>query len=154
MNQTQNYQLSQWESTDRILMSDFNSDNAKLDAALKSHDAALAALEAGLTGKGNCQLWTTTYTGNGRYGTSSRRSVTFPKQPLFVIITAAAGQIAFWGFGQPMMTCIMTLNDPCSWLNAAWSGTTLSWYSDDSAFEQLNQSATTYTVLALLQNGD
>ena len=35
LNQTANYQLSQWESTDRILMADFNSDNAKIDAALK-----------------------------------------------------------------------------------------------------------------------
>ena len=42
MNQTANYQLSQWEATDRILMSDFNSDNAKIDAALKDHDTALA----------------------------------------------------------------------------------------------------------------
>lgn len=34
MRQTDNCQLNQWESTDRILMEDFNSDNAKLDAAL------------------------------------------------------------------------------------------------------------------------
>ena len=34
LNQTTNYQLSQWEATDRILMSDFNADNAKIDAAL------------------------------------------------------------------------------------------------------------------------
>ena len=40
---TTNYQLSQWETTDRILMADFNSDNAKLDAALAAHDAALAS---------------------------------------------------------------------------------------------------------------
>ena len=39
---TTNYQLSQWETTDRILMEDFNSDNAKIDAALAAHDAALA----------------------------------------------------------------------------------------------------------------
>ena len=40
---TTNYQLSQWETTDRILMEDFNSDNAKIDAALAAHDAALAS---------------------------------------------------------------------------------------------------------------
>ena len=43
MNHTTNYQLSQWETTDRILMSDFNADNAKIDAALAAHDAALAS---------------------------------------------------------------------------------------------------------------
>ena len=36
MKKTTNYQLNQWEKTDRILMDDFNADNAKLDAALLS----------------------------------------------------------------------------------------------------------------------
>ena len=36
MNQTANYQLSQWDPTDRILMEDFNSDNSKIDAVLKA----------------------------------------------------------------------------------------------------------------------
>ena len=46
LNHTQNYQLSQWESTDRILMQNFNSDNAKLDAALKAQSDAIAAKAA------------------------------------------------------------------------------------------------------------
>ena len=36
MKKTTNYQLNQWAKTDRILMDDFNADNAKLDAALLS----------------------------------------------------------------------------------------------------------------------
>ncbi len=36
MKQTQNYHLSQWDKTDRIEMEDFNSDNEKTDAALKT----------------------------------------------------------------------------------------------------------------------
>ena len=36
MEQTSNYQLSQWNKTDRILMENFNADNAKIDAALTS----------------------------------------------------------------------------------------------------------------------
>ena len=51
MIQTANYQLSQWESTDRILMSDFNSDNSKIDAALKANADAIAALETQLDAK-------------------------------------------------------------------------------------------------------
>ena len=35
-NQTTNYQLNQWEPTDAVQRVDFNADNAKLDAALKS----------------------------------------------------------------------------------------------------------------------
>ena len=51
MNQTTNYQLSQWEATDRILMSDFNSDNAKIDGALKVQADAIAELETSVAAK-------------------------------------------------------------------------------------------------------
>ena len=44
MNYTGNYQLNQWEKTDRVLMDDFNADNAKLDAALKANADAVTAL--------------------------------------------------------------------------------------------------------------
>ena len=33
-NHTTNYQLNQWEKSDRILMADFNADNQKIDAAI------------------------------------------------------------------------------------------------------------------------
>ena len=63
MNQTANYQLSQWEASDRILMSDFNDDNAKLDAAIKANvdaitaeAAARAASVTALTEKAGMQL--------------------------------------------------------------------------------------------------
>ena len=35
MNKTANFQLTQWEKTDRIMMEDFNRDNAAIDAALR-----------------------------------------------------------------------------------------------------------------------
>ena len=41
-NHTTNYQLCQWEATDKVLRTDFNADNQKIDAALK------AAVPAGL----------------------------------------------------------------------------------------------------------
>lgn len=41
MNKTEKYQLNQWELTDRIQMEDFNSDNAKIDAALAEQAAVL-----------------------------------------------------------------------------------------------------------------
>ena len=43
MQQPTNYQLNQWDPEDRILRTDFNTDNAKIDAALKSQATALAA---------------------------------------------------------------------------------------------------------------
>ena len=35
MTRTENYQLNQWEPTDKISREDFNADNAKIDAAIK-----------------------------------------------------------------------------------------------------------------------
>ena len=43
MNKTANFQLTQWEKTDRIMMEDFNRDNAAIDAALKGSADAVAA---------------------------------------------------------------------------------------------------------------
>ena len=65
MKQTANYQLNQWEKTDRIQMEDFNADNAKIDAALKAEaDARAAAATANcyvklmdITLETECQKW-------------------------------------------------------------------------------------------------
>ena len=50
MKQTQNYQLNQWEKTDRIKMEDFNSDNQKIDSQLHAamQQLAQAASQEGL----------------------------------------------------------------------------------------------------------
>ena len=59
-NHTTNYDLNQWEATDKVLRTDFNEDNAKIDAALKANADAIAAeaaaREAGdeTVAAGNC----------------------------------------------------------------------------------------------------
>ena len=50
MTKTTNYQLNQWEKSDRILMDDFNADNQKIYTALAAR---------------NCRFYTTSYTGDG-----------------------------------------------------------------------------------------
>ena len=52
MEKTPKYDLSQWEKTDRILMEDFNADNANLEAAL----TALAAGQTAETTRVNTEL--------------------------------------------------------------------------------------------------
>ena len=42
-NHTTNYDLNQWEGTDKVLRAEFNVDNAKIDAALKANADAIAA---------------------------------------------------------------------------------------------------------------
>lgn len=52
---TTNYDLNQWEASDKVLRTEFNADNAKIDAALKANADAIAAeaaaREAGVSGK-------------------------------------------------------------------------------------------------------
>ena len=62
MNKTANFQLTQWEKTDRILMEEFNSDNEKIDTALKSNADGVAALQTALASCGNCKIVYGTYT--------------------------------------------------------------------------------------------
>ena len=44
MTKTTNYQLNQWAKPDRVMMDDFNADNAKIDAALKANGGGLRQL--------------------------------------------------------------------------------------------------------------
>ena len=75
-NYTSSYQLCQWEASDKVLRTDFNGDNAKIDAALAAHDGELDALTAALAGKadssaltalaeGQLRIITGSYTGTG-----------------------------------------------------------------------------------------
>ncbi|MBS6348195.1 MAG: hypothetical protein KH443_05220 [Oscillospiraceae bacterium] len=165
-NQTTNYELNQWLSTDQVLRTDFNADNAKLDATLAAKvDASdLEALENvvdGLTAKdtalesqiaacGNCQLYITSYAGTGTYGGGNPNSVAFPKLPYLAVILSSTGQtmpvirgndraLAYLSY-QMVHTNYLT-----------WSGSTLSWYTTAGrADSQMNDTDQTYQVLALL----
>ena len=46
-NKTQHYQLNQWEAEDKVLRTEFNEDNQKIDQALqeKADQEALTALQ-------------------------------------------------------------------------------------------------------------
>ena len=148
MTYTQNYQLPQWVKSDRILMDDFNDANAKIDAALKSHDDSLAGHAAQLENFGNCIFYTTVYTGTGGKGSGNRNTLTFPHTPYFVAVFGqnegqlfllrGAGGYAFLG------------TDLNYHGTAAWSGKSVSWYHDSDTRPQLNTSGKQYRVLALL----
>lgn len=52
-NYTSNYSLNQWAASDRVLRTEFNADNAKIDAALagKASASALSSLQGTVNGK-------------------------------------------------------------------------------------------------------
>jgi len=74
MNQTTNFGLNQWNSTDRIQMEDFNADNAKIDAALKSLQVE--------------HVYTGSFVGNGVTG----RTISLPFTPKFLIVIGYYGE--------------------------------------------------------------
>ena len=50
-NYTEKYGLCQWEATDAVLRTDFNEDNQKIDAALKTQAGNISNLTAQMAGK-------------------------------------------------------------------------------------------------------
>ena len=149
MNQTTNYQLNQWDPDDKVLRTDFNADNAKIDAALASlaetaeeHTGALEAQAATLLQKGNCQAYFILRTGTG----TNSVSVTFPHKPLLVIGVSDA------------YTVILLRGGPCNCNStnghgnsypATWSGNTVTW-SGEFDYQICNAKDTQYPILAFL----
>ena len=139
-NFTENYQLSQWVKSDQVKMEDFNADNAKIDAALASHAAALA-------GKGNCQIWTTGYSGSGGYGSTNARSLSFPRQPKVVFIFGNHGLLVL---APDMNKGFVTSLNGGTDVTVSWSGNSVSWYNGNTAWAMMNASGTAYQVVALM----
>ena len=81
-NYTEHYQLHQWEPTDDFLRTDFNTDFAKIDAALgeKAGVEELAEVQA-LAGS-KCRVVIGSYTGNG----DSARVITLGFRPKVVAV--------------------------------------------------------------------
>lgn len=137
--QTGNYQLNQWGKSDRIMMEEFNSDNAKIDAALKQTADAVALC-------GNCQLATTSYVGTGSAGAANARTLTFEKAPLAVLIFGK--EIGFAAPGSDVKSVKITTVDTntTTWSN---DNKTVTWYNGDLATSMLNSKDYTYHVVIL-----
>ena len=79
---TTNYGLHQWEASDDFLRTDFNTDFAKIDAALgeKADGEDLAEVEN--LAEGKCRVVTGSYTGSG----TSARTITLGFRPKVVAV--------------------------------------------------------------------
>jgi len=143
MTHTQNYNLSQWSPEDRILRSDFNTDNAAIDTALAAHDATLANLTAV---KGNCQIEAFSYIGTGVYGTGNPTVIRFRAMPLLYFIL---GPLFLAGVGGYPSANISTVNNGAvnTTINAAWSNNILRLTADRATY-QANFKGETYNVVA------
>lgn len=145
MRETSNYKLNQWDKTDRIQMEDFNSDNEKTDAALKTLAGQLAAnreeTNAALATKGNCRIEQRTYVGTGTYGKDAPNSMTFAEKPLLMVLLSSNEYLVFYGGTGG------TMSNKGFGFYVNWSENTFSWYSD-TADHQYNYKNRTYTMIA------
>ena len=152
MNKTANFQLTQWEKTDRIMMEDFNRDNAAIDTALKGNADKAAALQTALASCGNCQIGISTYTGTGTRGEEYPTVITFPKMPTVFFVRGRGTFFAAQG-GASEGSLIVYDSGSAQIRDAllSWSGNQLSIVSSNNAKYQLNTDNSLYWVLALYQ---
>ena len=145
-NQTPNYALNQWERDDRILMEDFNEDNAKIDTALAGLEETAAGHTAALSRRGNCQIYTTSYVGNGKYGQANPITLTFPRKPLLVIVA----QVNYGAMIVMPQGCahIMHTEGNRGALVVTWQGNSVSWWTSDNSLIQMSEQDKTYMVVA------
>lgn len=148
MNKTANFQLTQWEKTDRIMMEDFNRDNAAIDAALKANADGVAALQTALASCGNCKVVAKTYVGTGQNGQDHPNTLTFDSQPLFVIIGTYETRNLYLLSG--CTSANLTFSSSEVGISVSWNGNQVSWYASQNAAVQFNVNNVTYHVVAFL----
>ena len=148
MNKTANFQLTQWEKTDRIMMEDFNRDNAAIDTALKSNADGVAALQTALASCGNCRITISNYKGTGTLGEAHPTSLTFAEPPLLVFVLGP--ESGFMARGRAMNAFQSSSNATPT---TTWSADqkTVSWYTPYDAKYQLNTKDAVYQVLCFYQ---
>ena len=155
MNKTANFQLTQWEKTDRILMEEFNSDNEKIDTALKSSADGVAALQTALASCGNCKIVYGTYTGSGKSGSANPNKLTFDGKPVLVIVQAQSNTTNYDFHLRLVRGCGWAVGDRgnYSYTNSvAWGENFVSWTNDD-AETQFNLQGSVYSYIALIPTG-
>ena len=155
-NHTTNYNLNQWEATDQVLRTEFNQDNAKIDAALKGladKDTALEAMVSAATGAaGNCEMEFFTYYGTGDYGSGNATQITFSTLPdVFFIVGDMAVVMGRGGVKSGVLIGRDVLVDSSfvSDISGTWSGNRVSYVNSLDARYQMNTSGKTYWVLGL-----
>ena len=168
-NYTSNYNLCQWAASDKVLRTEFNADNAKIDAALasKAEQSALNSLQSTVNGlktgkadktaldalsstvsaqgaalaKRNCFVYMDSYTGDGQ----SSRTFTFPAKPWLAAFFRQDGTatLALRGMGKGAVS-----GSSSSTMGFSWSGNSV---TVSNAPEYLNYRNQAHTILAFLE---
>ena len=140
MQRTQNYNLCQWAAEDRILRSDFNADNQKIDAALAA----------------GVKIATGSYVGNGTFGESNARTLTFGFVPKIVFVVNASMSSSDYRATLINGCPVAQSSDYIAYgiTNVIWddAARSVTWYSKDGnngVNAMLNRNGSTYLYAAL-----
>ncbi len=148
MNYTGNYQLPQWEKSDRIMMEDFNDMTAKMDASLTQIAAVAAQHGQTIPLLGNCRVQVGSYVGNGHSLDPTKAiHIGYTERPIMILIGGMDG-----GFGVLIGNCPKGLNLAVGYsrlLSAEWTDTGVDWYNAERS-NQLNALGVYYHYIIFL----
>ena len=123
--------------------------SSQLSTEISQRQTADNALQAALALKGNCQFYTTSYVGQGRFGPSQRSSLTFPNKPYIVFIYDPDDR--FMLHFRDFPCCLSLDRSELSIGVSIWQEKAVRWYLEAGAHvSQIDMSGVTYRVLALL----
>ena len=148
-NQTPNYALNQWERDDRVLMEDFNADNAKIDAALAAQAGVLAAHSEMLSKLSNCRVHLTSYTGNGICDLAHSPRVPLPAVPKILLVLNNYNMLLHVPETGNYST-ILSQSNGC-FMGVSWDGTTAVLEQYTSNRSSLMNGSGKYYVLAFYE---
>ena len=120
-----------------------------LNSEISQRQTADNGLQAALALKGNCQFYTTSYVGQGRFGPSQRSSLTFPNKPYIVFIYDPDDRFMLHFRSFPC--CLSLDGSQLAMGTTTWQDKGVRWYLEAGAHvSQMDMEGVTYQVLALL----
>ena len=118
-----------------------------LNSEISQRQEADSSLQSAITLKGNCQIYYTTYKGNGSGGEDAPCTMTFSHKPMLVAIAEKDGTSAVAVRGAETAYRRAT---GAAYFKVAWGDKSVSWWHTNGGESQMNQSGVTYHFVALL----
>lgn len=142
-NYTQQYQLNQWSADDQVLRTEFNGDNARIEAALAAHEQKLSGLnEIGIEYG--------TYVGTGKAGPDYPNTLSFSQKPILIFVGAGISATATLLYSAPI--AYVPGYSSGGAIQLTWGTNSVSWYSSTlDKNQQLNASNIAYSYFAILE---
>lgn len=151
---TEHYQLHQWQPEDPFLRTDFNADLAKIDTALGALNQSVKDQATELDNKGNCQVITGTYVGEGKSEIGNPNILEFSHRPLMVIVHPEIRELHSFSTrlvmlqGSSFSFCIT--NSDNYFCDVSWEGNSVFWSGYGLPQYRCDEAGVVYRYVALM----